>query len=410
MHQAESKLQAAEPAKVYRASGAWRFFIILCSVLMIGGSMAGIGYVLFHARAEAVSSTVTLGVVCVSFALLGLGALLSILRSKVVLFSDRIRVEGLIVVKEFTRAQLRGWRVQPTWPATLVLQPKDRAVRPAKTALTFPIDDQLGAWLDALPSLDHEEAETSLEEIQNDSRLGATPSRRTAVYRQAKRRASLLSGIAMVASLWAILYPRPYMTLVLALVALPWIAVVMLRASHGLLRSDELRNDAHPNVAVALMFPGLALLLRAVMDFNIIQSALVVLLCLTLGGALAFAVIWSDAWLRTRKGAVAIFCGLSLAYGYGTAIEANSLLDRSPDAHYSAVVRDKEVIHGKHTSYQLELGPWGPKSGTNTLDVSSETYGAIQKGDVVRLSLRHGALGVEWYYMQAWQRASEPLE
>ncbi len=260
-------------------------------------------------------------------------ALLSILRSKVVLFSDRIRVEGLIVVKEFTRAQLRGWRVQPTWPATLVLQPKDRALRPAKTALMFTIDDQLGAWLDALPSLDHEEAETSQKEIQNNSRLGATPNQRSAVYRQAKRRARLLSGIAMVASLWAILYPRPYMTLVLALVALPWIAVVMLRASHGLLRSDEVRNDAHPNVAVALMFPGLALLLRAVIDFNVIQSALVVLLCLTTAGALAFAVISSDAWLRTRKGTVAIFCGLQpcvwLWHGDRSKLAPRSLTRRS---------------------------------------------------------------------------------
>lgn len=66
---------------------------------------------------------------------------------------------------------------------------------------------------------------------------------------------------------------------------------------------------------------------------------------------------------------------------------------------------DKRIVRGKSTSYQLYLEPWGPIIEPNRLKVSRATYDPIEPGNVVVLVLNPGALGVNWYFMRAWQRS-----
>jgi len=86
---------------------------------------------------------------------------------------------------------------------------------------------------------------------------------------------------------------------------------------------------------------------------------------------------------------------------YGLAIEANGLFDRSPGVGYRAHVEGKRIVKGKSTTYELELEPWGPKTSSNRLRVGRPTYDPIERGNVVVLVLKRGALGVNWYFMQA---------
>ena len=202
-------------------------------------------------------------------------------------------------------------------------------------------------------------------------------------------------------------YPQPYDPLVLALILLPWIGVVMMRRSHGMFRADELRNDAHPNVAFALIFPPVMLSLRAILDYDVFQSALAVTLYVAVGGLLAAAILIVDPTQRRNKGTAALFCLLGLAYGYGTITQVNALLDWSPGTSYSATVQDKQIISGRSTTYELDLSAWGPETKINQLDVSRATYTQIEKGDVVELAVKKGAVGITWYYLRSWPSKGE---
>ncbi len=71
-------------------------------------------------------------------------------------------------------------------------------------------------------------------------------------------------------------------------------------------------------------------------------------------------------------------------------MEANARLDRSPGIPYTATVQNKQVVSGRSTTYRLDLSSWGPKAGTNELDVSSSTYKQIQTGQTVQLNLKDG--------------------
>jgi len=259
-----------------------------------------------------------------------------------------------------------------------------------------------------LPCLDNEDFRASKTEIRNNTRLGGTPGERMKSLAKGRRLAKTLNVITSLAALWGFLYPRPYELTIVSLVALPWIAMEIVRRSNGLFRLDTNQVDAHPNVAIAIIFPGLVLLVRSVFDYNLIQSTAVAWFSIGIGGLLCLSAFAVDPLVRARVGTIAGLLVFSLTYGYGTAIEANALLDRSPEASYIANVEGKRIVRGKTKTYQLDLGAWGPKTKSNTLKVAPATYNAIERGDVVYLTLKQGALGMNWYFMRQWQRGDHP--
>jgi hypothetical protein len=258
-----------------------------------------------------------------------------------------------------------------------------------------------------LPSLDGEEVRESKAEIRNNARFGVTPGERMKKLAKGKRLARLFTGIGMFAVFWGFIYPRPYELVVVILAALPWIAIEVVRRSDGLFRMDTTPTDSHPNVAVPFILPGMVLVLRSVADYNVFQSLNVAWLSTGLGGLLCFAAYRVDPTLGKKIGTLIIMFVFSVAYGYGFVIETNVLLDHSHELRYTANVKGKHIVRGKTTSYELDLGPWGPETKPNSLRVRRETFDAVQSGDVVFIGLMRGALGLNWYFMIAAQRGDE---
>lgn len=407
MHQSTAFTETAASPRVYQASGFWRIALVLTSIILAAGGGLGV-WLSATGQLGKPGSRLWLMSISVGLGLLGLYCLLSTLRSRVVLFPDRIVVEELTRTVVLSRDEIRGWRSLPTSPLTFLFVPIDKHRRAAKVALVFHLDETFAQWLDTLPCLDAEDADASLADIENNPDLGPTPDNRMDAFARGKRLARALTIVSTFLCLWGAVYPYPYVPIVVLLAALPWVATEMVRRSPGLFRIDENRNDVHPSVGIAFVLPGMILLLRAVIDYEVFQSATAVVLYVALGGALALAANAVDPTVRTRKvNALALFA-FCLAYGYGLTIEANTLLDHSPGASCSAVVEGKHIQAGKRTTYNLNIGPWGPQAESSRLRVSRYTYEPIQRGDIVLLMLHKGALGVKWFYMRAWQRGGEP--
>ena len=78
----------------------------------------------------------------------------------------------------------------------------------------------------------------------------------------------------------------------------------------------------------------MVLSLRAVTDFNVVQTLAVVAVSVGIGGCLLLTTFVADPSRRGKVGsciAIGLFC---LAYGYGVAVEANVLFDRSSPKTY----------------------------------------------------------------------------
>jgi len=392
--------------RVYRASGWWLIGLTFSGAVFAIGGMIGAW---FAAKAPLQNPHGRLWLVGLglAFGVFGVYCLLSTFRSRVVLFPDRIEVEELTRTAVLSREEVRGWRSLTAWPTVFVLVPSDASRRPVKMAQVFRLDPEFAQWLYTLPCLDGEDARASKAEIRNNALLGATPGERMRALAKGKRLAGTLTVITSLAALWGFIYPRPYEFAVVILAALPWIAVETVRRSGGLFRLDTNRSDAHPNVAITFIVPGSVLMLRSLVDFNVLQSPAVALFSIGMGGLLCLSAVVVDPTVRAKVINAAALSAFCLAYGYGITIEANTLLDRSPGASYTATVEGKRIRTGKSTTYELDLGPWGPRTESNKLRVSRATYDPIQRGDVVCLTLKQGALGVNWYFMRAWQRGDQ---
>src|ERR1700733_3891154 len=259
--------------KTYRTSGFWKAALYLCSALSAAGGAAGLIYSAVGQFYE-LTGRIVLACVCFAFTALGGYLIMWLLQSKTILFADRIDFQGVFSTKTFPRDELRGWRVLPTSPPTLVLQRKGGSS--FKTGLVFRVDEEFSEWFDSIPSLDEKETAVSeagvQAEIHNDERFGVTPSEKSETLQKARKTGKTLSTISIVAIVWGFFYPRPYEVSMLLLALLPWIGIEIMRRSHGLFRADKLKNDAHPSVVYALIFPGIVLCLRAVLDYNVLQS------------------------------------------------------------------------------------------------------------------------------------------
>ncbi len=286
--------------------------------------------------------------VCVLVAVFGIYCLLSTYRSKVVLFPDRIEAEELTRTDVLSRDEIRGWRPIPTSPGGFVFIPKNPGQRPVKVAQVFRPDSTFLEWVYTLPSLDELDRKRSKGEVRKDARLGATPGERMKSLAKGRRLAACVNIGASSVALWGFLWPQPYETVVLSLVAVPWVALAIVKGSRGLFRVDGYKNDAHPNVAIALIFPGLILMFRGVIDYQVLGALALGWYALGIGVALWFCTCLADATMRTRVGSAIAFFAFAVLYGYGVAAEANALLDRSPEQSYSAEVTDKRVVSGKN--------------------------------------------------------------
>ena len=207
------------------------------------------------------------------------------------------------------------------------------------------------------------------------------------------------NSAAWVVSVWGILYPRPYALLVLLLLAMPWVAVMWVRQTHGVFRIDHQRRRPRPNLSIPFVMPGMALLLRGVFDYHALDWARLIAYGFGIGSALCFAGLGADSSIR--KWRIAPVFTMTLIYGMGAAMVANGFFDVFAPTTYHAEILDKRVVHGKAIYYQLTVSPWGPRTTENRIEVSRELYQAVSVGGPVCANVNHGALGVRWYDVTA---------
>ena len=158
-----------------------------------------------------------------------------------------------------SRDGIRGWRILPTSPSQLVLETKDSRQAKVKLARIFREDPEFSEWVYTLRSLDHQEMLASKAQIRNDRRLGETPGERMKALARGRIVARRLTIIGIVAVLWGLI-PVEYPFAILALAVTPWIAVVAVSKSNGVLRIDPRSKDVHPGVGVPFLIPGMILL------------------------------------------------------------------------------------------------------------------------------------------------------
>jgi hypothetical protein len=279
----------------------------------------------------------------------------------------------------------------------LLLERRERGAKPLSVNFLFERDAALDAWLASVPDLDAVDRAGAEAALLASAELGGDEEARRAALARSHRAAKVLKGVAVVASGWGLLFPRPYPVAMAALAAIPLATIALVLAGRGRYAVEENRNEVRPGVAVPILAPGGVLMLRALLDYQVVDVWRV--LGWTAAGAVALTalLVRGDAALRRRWFVPVLLLALVAPYPWGALNAADVLLDRAPAEVHEVPVLHKHVSSGKHTSYDLRLPPWGPVAEAQEVDVGEELYGAVEVGDVVCAHLRPGALGARWY-------------
>lgn len=338
--------------------------------------------------------------VSISFCFAALGVLLvaSILRSQVTLRADAIVVQGLFSSQTLSRDNIAGRRILPTqYIRTLVLVPRSRHQKKLKLALALRTDSAFEAWFAGIPDLDAEELAKSEAELSTDPDLGFHSDSRKERLRTAKHTARTLTTIAWIASLWGLVFPRPYDLVILVLAAMPLIAIVLQVRSHGIYQMEGRRNDGRPSLAVMFLFPGLILDLRVIHDLHFLRWASLFYAALLIALAFSWLLFQSDSGMRRRPWSLLVILLFATMYCGGALCEANALLDHSAPRNFLAAITGKHISTGKSTTYYLHLDPWGPQTAQTNVSVRADFYRSVARGDSVCIHLYSGALHAPWY-------------
>jgi hypothetical protein len=386
--------------QIYLVRASWKFGMGSVGLLFVVAGILGCWYFGTGHEFRNWQSAALLVTMCAGFPMLGLYVALWVFRGALVLSDAKIELRGIYLRRALQTDQVAGYRTLPqrNGPPVLVLVP--RQGRNLKISMMFQLDANFHDWLRRLPDLDEKDAADSEEAILSDQELGATTDERRNALASSKRiqRFATIATFGLCA--WAWLYPVPYRVVVSFLVLVPIIAILAALRSNGLYRLDEQRNDAHPNLAIPFIFPGLILALRAISDFELLSWQRLVLFALAIGLVLTLLAAIADPFTRKKPITIVALLFCMFMYGIGSSLEANALFDPHPATSFSPAVIGRSVTHGKRTEYYLQVEGWGPHTGTNRVQVHRSVYDAATIGNPICIELKAGALSIPWYIVE----------
>lgn len=378
--------------RTYKVSAGWKFFLLLVGLALLSG-----GAFLMWKQPGPPKNAVFFIIIGGISAVAGLYTIIDTILSKVVLHADAIELHDSFRSRRLERADIKGRRaLEGGLMNTIVFIPHDPARKKLKLPMIIRTDMTLQLWISGVPDFDLQEKEQAEAEIlKTGVEGGVSAEERKAALESARKTGRVLRIGAGIAAAWGYLYPEPYALAMAVMVLLPWVALCIAARSPGLYSLNDHKSDVRAGVGVALIIPGLILVLRGVMDFHLLDWKE------PLGGAAAIGLFMTflatrvDQRLIEKKTAILVLLFL-LPYGYGTLVMANTLPDTAPPKAYETTVISKRYTSGKGAHAELKIKPWGPDPGGD-VPVSSALYRAVRPGDTVCAYLHPGALGVQWY-------------
>jgi hypothetical protein len=388
---------AAYP-RTYGLSVFANWFVSLLGLGLVSLGLAGINFLILADEGRTPAGSAILGAFCGGFALMGIYLLAVVIFYRVTLQADSIEVFEIYRRRQLRRGEIAGRShfANARGPSAWVLMPKPGFGGTIKLSMYLKTDKDFLAWIHSLPDLDPGKARAA--ERERTEAITALKNRGFSDL-SIQRLRGIARGLNFATyglGLATFLVSDPHHLLTWTLIAMPWVGILLVAHFAPYFRFGGPRNSSLPDLSLVLITPGLFLTLSALQRMTPIGREGPSLLT-ALGSALLVGVaFWYDPWLRKHLGTIALLLLLGCAYGYGAGMHVNALLDRSTAESYRVLVIGKNVSHGRSTTYQLKLAPWGPKVRGQDLTVPYSRYASTKPGDTVCMLLRSGALGVAW--------------
>ncbi len=387
--------------KEYRIAKGWALFIYVFAPLLI----ALFGYLLLSPLfSNSISPTAYWFLAPVSIAMLGLCVvgLLDTMNGKVIMDGKGLHLKSTLSNRSLSFNQIKGYRIDKNYVYVLPMQ---EGLKQIKISNYTGKVEEITQWLaDTYPDVDQLNVEKEQQAILDNYDFGRNTEERTLQLAQAKKYATILNFIGGGTAAWAFFKPEPYEYAILVCIIAPLLAVVAIFWFKGLIRVDERQDSAYPSVALGILFPACALVVRSLLDFNILDYANIwpPASIIAIGLVVVILMGTREFSIKNTRGVITIL-SLALmlfAYAYGAVVTLNCIYDSSPTETYQAKVIDKHISKGKSTTYYLNLTPWGPQSKEEDVTVTEEMYDRVEPGTAVDIYLQKGLYHIPWFTVE----------
>jgi hypothetical protein len=336
--------------------------------------------------------------VAISLIPLALGFYLAALavRSRLIIDGSHMEVRGVFREQTAEMSDVEGFRTISTRNGTFWKFQLKQGRGSITIQKWFDCDD-LRTWFQQIPDLDELDRNALLDEIRQAQDLGATPDERLNALKQAKQLNIALSAVVIAAAA-AFFFSQDAMRLMAAIVLALTPAMVLYLLNHDplLYAVGKPKRDPRTDLTIAILISGIGLMMGSVSVSFVSYKPL-----LEWGSLVVAAYIFAFLTFAQKgprvQGFLLIMFIYGCLYGYGFVAVSDTLLDHAPATAYATQVIGEHEVHGKSTSYILDLAPWGPFDRANKLSVPHSEYVRAQVGDAVCLSLHPGYLHAQWY-------------
>lgn len=265
--QSPQLIQPADIQQAYGTAKGWRLLIYLLIPPLTLGFIA-LPFVLWK-DGQQLGLTLGITVVSLGMAALSLFGLVETAKARHIITVDKLIYQGAFRRKELLLRNLKGYRSDQQYTHFYSLDPADPKIRIGYTSKNYAGIQQWFA--ERYPDLDVLEREQAAASLLQDEHLGQTTDEREVTISQARRTAQVLNIAGGAVAAWLLLEPRPYQWAVATGLVVPLVAAIALWFHPRTLRPDERKNSAYPSVTIAILGPSAVLLLRTLLDFEILD-------------------------------------------------------------------------------------------------------------------------------------------
>jgi hypothetical protein len=329
---------------------------------------------------------------------------LSAWMSRLILYSDRFVYNSVFKRREYSIAEIQGYRIGLDEERTIVL--KDRSVKPIKLSNNFEKKEEISAWFSKnLMIVPLEESQPDEKQIINENDLGLSENERKEKLERIQKLNKWIHYVFVPVMIWGIASPYPYKTMCTVCILCPWIGIGLLYYYKGVFILDGWLDGwkvgTRPNAVVFFAAPASILVWRALKDWNILSETniwlpTIMLTCITFTALLLFA----KEQTRDVSTRIMFFFMLSI-YSYGVIVTSNGAFDTSiPKKHQTKILK-KEIQGGRIKTYTFTLAPWGVHHKNITVDVQKTSVGWRQPvGYTVEIYEYEGAFSIPWFLVK----------
>jgi len=390
-----SFLQTGATRHEYRLKGWLRVLYLLMGVAFTVGG----GFFVFLACVNSESPFEVL--IAVFFMGIGLYVLAYALRSRLVIDGARIEVRDAFREHTADLSEIEGFRTISSRNGTYMQLYLKEGRGKITVSQSFNTDDDYRAYFQQLTDLDARDRDLLLEEISHDTELGSTPEERLSALKQAKTW-SIVAIVVAIAAAAGLIFGDAALHLPSAVVLAlaPVAAFFLMQHSPLLYAIFKKKSDPRAELSFVLMIASFGLYFY-IHDLHFVSMQPLLLMIVIVAFAYIAAFFNSARKNSSPTGALIGLIFFGAIYSYGLAIVVNSLADNTKASIYIVPVTGKHVVHGKSTTYYLDLAPWGPVEDPNKISVSSSFYDNTAVDDQICLGLHPGRLRASWYQLAA---------